>query len=231
MKRIFLPTQGPADWQRHLAEPDKHWRTGFSAKTLAHGWESTPAALPTEILSVLDACGDAALKSLELLFAVPEYQVPLDGGGRPSQSDLFALCRNHLGLVAMTVEGKVAEPFGPTLGEWLVDASPLKRTRLDGLRRRLGLRDPVPEAIRYQLLHRAASAMIEAERFHARTALMVVHSYSPERQWYDDYAAFVRMFEPRFGDVGFEPVSRLTSTDGITLFAAWARGDERYLLA
>ena len=37
------------------------------------------------------------------------------------------------------VEGKVRESFGPTLGEWLTDASRGKRTRLRALEKAIGL--------------------------------------------------------------------------------------------
>jgi hypothetical protein len=40
----------------------------------------------------------------------------------------------------------------------------------------------VPDAIRYQLLHRAASVVIEAERFNASYAVLPVHSFSPLNQ-------------------------------------------------
>jgi hypothetical protein len=37
------------------------------------------------------------------------------------------------------VEGEVSESFGPTLGEWLSEASPGKESRLKFLLRTLGL--------------------------------------------------------------------------------------------
>ena len=30
--KVYIPTTGPDDWQRFLADPAKQWRTGFSAK-------------------------------------------------------------------------------------------------------------------------------------------------------------------------------------------------------
>ena len=40
---------------------------------------------------------------------------------------------------------------------------------------------------KYQLLHRTASAIIEAERFNANHALMLVHSFSLANEWYGDF--------------------------------------------
>jgi hypothetical protein len=37
--KVYIPTTGPDDWQRFLADPAKQWGTGFSAKTLAYCWE------------------------------------------------------------------------------------------------------------------------------------------------------------------------------------------------
>jgi Domain of unknown function (DUF6946) len=59
------------------------------------------------------------------------------------------------------VEGKVAEPFGPLVSEWLVaDAqgpSPGKLERLAFLCERLSLNDDDCQSVRYQLLHRTVS--------------------------------------------------------------------------
>ena len=51
MGRCYLPSDGPDAWQVFLAEPDKQWRTGYSAKTLAHSWEAKDR-LPNEVASL-----------------------------------------------------------------------------------------------------------------------------------------------------------------------------------
>ena len=51
MPRILHFTTGPQDWQALLADPQKHWRTGFSARTLAHCWEAAQG-LPPEVQAV-----------------------------------------------------------------------------------------------------------------------------------------------------------------------------------
>ena len=43
--------------------------------------------------------------------------MPLPGGRRESQTDVFVLARRARGLVAIAVEGKVDEAFGPTVAE------------------------------------------------------------------------------------------------------------------
>jgi len=193
MKLILVPTEGVRDWQRRLADPEKHWRTGYSARALAHAWEDA-SGLPPEVAALLGPLG-----KVELLLAIPEYDVPLPGGERPSQNDVFALVRTKDGLIVVMVEGKVSESFGPTLEEWRKGASAGKTERLAHIKAKVGLANHPPPGIRYQLLHRAASAVIEAERFHARDAAMIVHSFSPEQASLGDYQAFVGLFGKQGG--------------------------------
>ena len=87
---ILLPSSGPDDWRRFLSEPDKHWRTGFSARSLAYCWEQADG-LPSEIANLFSASSDFEGQTPELLLAVPEHKVPLPGGTRESQNDVFAL--------------------------------------------------------------------------------------------------------------------------------------------
>jgi hypothetical protein len=48
--------------------------------------------------------------------------------------------------------------------------------------------------ISYQLLHRTAAALIEAERFNANTAVTLIHSFSGDRVGFKDYQAFISLF-------------------------------------
>ncbi len=228
MKHIYVPTTGPEDWKRLLAEPEKQWRAGFSAKTLAQCWEQADG-FPPEIEQLFRRSGVAAFERMDLILALPEYQVPLPGGARPSQNDLFVLAKGGDDqLVAITVEGKVAEPFGPTLEEWDASQSRGKQERIAFILKLLGVDGPVSPRIRYQLLHRTASAIIEARRFNARSAVMLVHSFSPECLWFEDFAAFVELYsiQPEPGRLYF-----LKELEGVGLYAGWAKGDRQFLEA
>ena len=88
--------------------------------------------------------------------------MPLPGGIRPSQSDVWVLARSGPELISIAVEGKVRKSFGPTLQDWMKDASVGKQERLEFIAHKLGLSLPLPPETRYQLLHRTASAVIEA---------------------------------------------------------------------
>jgi hypothetical protein len=128
--------------------------------------------------------------------------------------------------VSIAVEGKVAEPFGETVSEWLQDASEGKRDRLAFLCNQLGLEPLIPGDIRYQLLHRTASAVIEAGRFGANRAMMLVHSFSPTDQWFEDYERFVSLFRRTASP---NKVVEAGNRAGRELYFAWIRGEQRYL--
>ncbi len=223
MKRIVIPTQAPEDWRRLLAKP-YHWKTGYSAKTLALSWETAHPSVPPEVASALESAGDPVLHGLGLLLAIPEYEVDLPGGQRPSKTDVLALMRGPRGLVVVAVEGKVDEAFGPTVGEKHAGASVGAEKRMTWLLGRLGLAS-VPDTVRYQLLHRTVSALVVAEQFDAAAAVMLVHSFSPTGKSFDDFESFVELFGVRAG-VG--EVVRIREQAGIPLYVGWCTGDQRF---
>jgi hypothetical protein len=94
VSRILHFTAGPQDWQALLADPQKHWRTGFSARTLAHCWEAA-RGLPPEVQAVFASSNEPLLADFTPIIAVPEFRVPLPGGDRHSQNDLFLLGRSR----------------------------------------------------------------------------------------------------------------------------------------
>lgn len=220
MSQIYIPTSSAEQWAQFLAEPVKHWRQGYSARTLAYSWQEA-RGFPTEVASVLAAQFPAA----ELLLALPEHKVPLPGGSRSSQNDIWVLARSDGKLISIAVEGKVSEPFGPTVQEWQTEASPGKSERLAYLLSLLGL-SAVPDTTRYQLLHRTASAIIEAQRFNAAHAVMLVHSFSQSSEWFQDYAAFVSLMG---GNATENSVVSVGSRSGVQLHLAWVRGNAQYL--
>lgn len=190
MNQIYIPSTGSKDWQWLLASPGLHWKHGASAMALADAWESA-GPWPSKVVSALNTC--PGLEQLELLLALPEHGTPLPGGARASQTDLLVLARKPIGdLVAIAVEGKAEEPFGDkTIAEWRADGGAGRAERLSYLLNLLALPDDESVAgLRYQLLHRTAAAVIEAQRFGATDAVMLVHSFSPKRSWFDDYAQF-----------------------------------------
>ena len=223
MPQIYVPARSADDWSQLLADPVKHWRKGYSARTLAHSWQDA-GGFPNEVREAF--ASNEYLADIQLLLAIPEHQVPLAGGSRPSQNDIWALARAGNELVSIAVEGKVAEPFGPTLSDSLSEGSTGKATRLAFLRRELNLNEDLAGTIRYQLLHRTASAIIEAKRFGAPHAVMLVHSFSPTRDWLSDYEDFAKLLRVE------NAINRIVSAGnrgGVHLHVGWVCGNQEYL--
>jgi hypothetical protein len=225
LSHIFIPANTPEDWQRFLAVPERQWRDGSSAKRLAYSWH-TAANFPPEISQLLTTSDNPAFHHVERLFAFPEYKVALPGGGRASQCDLFVIGKaadNH--LIAITVEGKVNEPFGPRVTEWRSAASSGKQERLTFMAKRLGIDFAALNPVRYQLLHRTVVAVLEAERLSAPYAISLVHSFSQTDKGFTDFQAFVALFG-RLATAN--QLVELTTTSGIHLYTGWARGNPVY---
>ena len=217
MYRIYVPSNDAEDWKSLLAGPEKQWKDGFSAKQVAESWHAANG-FPPLIADVLANAADP-ISSLQPLLIIPEHQVALPGGAANSQNDVWILASHHFGLASITVEGKVAESFGENMAQWLTpDASDGKQNRLKFLVELLGLGANPPDQIRYQLLHRLGSAVIEAKRFHANVALCVVQSFSPTNEGLTDFQAFCALFaqHPQPGEV-----VKLRHRDGVTFYAAW----------
>jgi hypothetical protein len=194
MNRIYIPAIDAEAWKIFLADPEKQWKKGYSARTLANCWQEADG-FPDEVKAIFCESDFPQVYNLIPLFGFPEYKVPIPGGKRCSQTDLYVLAKDGRGdLVSIMIEGKVAEPFGPTIGDWLSPETKGKRERLSYIKDRLGIVDEIPNDIRYQLAHRTVSALIEADRVGAKTAIMLVHSFSQECLWFADFQAFVNLF-------------------------------------
>ena len=224
MSLILLPASKPEDWQPHLGDPQKHWKSGHSAKALAYCWQEAQG-FPEEVKSILIAAG-GPFSRLEPLLILPEHKVPLPGRPTASQSDIWILAKSVTQLFSISVEGKVSESFGEPVNRWILKDLNGKQERLKLLLTKLGIRSDFDKTIRYQLLHRTASAVIEAERFLASHAMVLIHSFSPKNKWFEDFKKFVSLF-------GATPqIDSIVSTklpNGLPLHFAWVHGNEDYL--
>ncbi len=81
MSKILIPASSPDDWKQFLAEPEKQWKSGYSARSLAYCWQEA-SGVPPEIIKVLGQI--ESLKNLKIIFAITERKVPLPGGLRAS---------------------------------------------------------------------------------------------------------------------------------------------------
>jgi hypothetical protein len=216
---FLIPTSDANDWRKLLADPDKHWKPGYSAFELAHRWSGADG-FPPEVAALLNQ--NDATRGAALLFGFPEHKVALVGGARASQTDLWVLARTQRGLLSIAIEGKVNESFGPTVGEWQPGGSRGRTERWTALCHLLEVNADCDVAIRYQLFHRTASALVEAKRFFAPAAAVIVHSFSPTHQSFDDFQRFVRLLGGNIERPG-ELVS-VRPREGIALYFGWATG-------
>lgn len=192
MTNPYITCPTPEVWQSLLANPKTHWRDGYSAKELAMSWLHADG-FPPKVESVLRR--SPHFHDIEMLLGVPEHRVSLPGRGFASQNDLWVLAQAGGRFVSIAVEGKVEEKFDETVGELSAGASANRLDRHAGLAKILGLDGAIPNEIRYQLVHRTASAIIEAQRFNAAHAIMLVHSFSETHAHFGDFERFVGLYD------------------------------------
>lgn len=224
MNRINVATRGIYNWRERLANPAKHWRRTCSAMEAAVSWElasRTPSGLPDPILQLMECqYGDPTL-----LLAVAEQQVSLPGGKSDSQNDVWALVKTSAGIVSLTVEAKAREPFGKhTLATWLIERES-ERSRNNRRERWAFLYSHLPVVsadvyarVPYQLLHRCASAVIEARRFGLKHAACIIQAFKTPDERFVQYAAFCNAM----GLTAARGQIRTTLVGDIELAIGWA---------
>ena len=148
------------NWEPLLSNP-MHWKPGHSAMACAQCWEDAvtkaPNGLPLEISWIVVREGRPIL-------AIPEHRGSSLGGTRPSQSDVFALLSMAEGTYTLTFEALNDRPFGDSVSDW-EHGTASSDAILDRMREVFGNAGRPPGHVPYQLCHRAASAIYEADRF------------------------------------------------------------------
>jgi hypothetical protein len=221
MGKYFIPSKGAQEWRGFLADPNTQWKKGYSAYELAHCWEES-TNLPSCVKRVFMQSNYTLFHNTQVLYGFPEYKVSLPGGSASSQNDLYILAKTNKELLIIMVEGKVSEQFGETVETWKgKELSDGKRKRLDYLLNLLNLDESNVLNIRYQLLHRTASAIIEANNVGAKNALMLVHSFSEKGKWFEDYQAFVELFNLKPKK---EEIVGSVYLNGVNVYFGWVTG-------
>ena len=190
MSRFFYAREirKPKDVIPYLSKRERDWKKGYSALELVHSWVNA-GDIPATVRSVLDTCPEYA--GAHLVEGLFERDVDLRTRGHRSQTDLLAYVKLSHGNAVIAVEGKVEESFGPYVALW--NDSPGKLRRLQTLCISLGLRVADVADIRYQLLHRTASAIYEAQRYRTKWALMLVQSFSRTDASFGDFQPFAQL--------------------------------------
>ncbi|MCY2993237.1 MAG: hypothetical protein NTY19_35945 [Planctomycetota bacterium] len=119
---------------------------------------------------------------------VVEHTCPVPGKGPQSATDIMVQSRSPSPVAAsIAVEGKVDEPFGGVIADWLKDgkspnSSANRKVRMAGMCGRLEVPEAAVAPIRYQLLHRTYAATVEAAAHGCAIAILLVHSFSPDER-------------------------------------------------
>ncbi|HEX3810986.1 MAG TPA: hypothetical protein VHW02_14930 [Rhizomicrobium sp.] len=213
----------PEDVIEHLGKGKLHWKAGYSAHALAATWHKA-GGTPPQVAKLLATNPHTAKATLVDAFF--ERSVDLGDGGRPSQTDILAVLRlpDHLAVAA--VEGKVDESFGPLIGDWLTrpeNGRQAREHRLKKLCDQLGVSEP-SAALRYQLFHRSVSALIEAKRYCAKDALLIVHSFSKKRTGFEDFISFLNAIGMA-NDGAMGQLYGPQHCQGISFYAGWVEDD------
>jgi hypothetical protein len=207
----------PEDVIPFLGKQELHWREGRSAKLLMDQWFAA-GGLPASIRAVLDTAGP--FSGATMLEGWPERETELPWGkGRPTQTDLLALLRLESGeLAVLGIEAKVDETLGPLVGDWLREGGDNRVARLNGLCALFGLDPTAVHAMRYQVLHRIAGSVLEAQRFGCRRAAVLVQSWCPRRTGLPEFQTFASA-------VGLSLDANATSgplhVEGVELWIGW----------
>ena len=209
------PLSNPEQARALLRDPDVQWKQGRSAMELARSWIAAGGQLPAPVRRVVEVA--AEWRAAELLAGFFEHPTYLDTWRGPSQTDLLLLMRLEDSLGAVAVEGKAGEPFGKLVQEW--NDSEGKAARLDWACALFGVPAMEVGALRWQLFHRTAAALLEARRFHARHALMLVHDFSGSDAGLADYRAFAELIGVRGAAAG--ALSDARDMNGISLRLGW----------
>jgi hypothetical protein len=206
MNLLHIATRGTGNWRERLGDSETQWKRHASAMETAVSWEfaakkldaSNVSGLPEPIYKLFLRC---ELGIPELLLAVAEHKVLLNSKGGNSQCDVWALVKIKAVTVSLAVEAKANEPFGSgnePLNKWLISGKSSgskqnRQERWDYISKNLP--NTVPNAydgVAYQILQRAAAAVIEARRFGLKHAVFIVQSFNCPETSFQAYTDFCK---------------------------------------
>jgi hypothetical protein len=178
------------DWGKHAKPASKtHWKKGRSAMELARAWTSEhgPKALRILLDQVTGTAGFEAKRG------VAEARTRFDGFGGPRNHDLLLIGEAAGGKTVVSIEGKVDETFGQTLGGYRSAARRriARKQPTDALERLQGLTQAIAGwdagaaprrlELRYQLFSAVAGAVAAAAEEEADQAVLCIHELNTKR--------------------------------------------------
>ena len=173
MGTFHIPIERPEEILPRLGKQELHWKKGRSAWELSTAWMQSND-FPPAVQAILHQAPE--WQGAKLLEGIFERETKLPGKGRPSQTDLLAIVALKNGNAILGVEGKVDEPFGPLVEEWLkTDKDGNRADRIAGLCATLDVDVTTVGGLFYQLFHRTCASIYEAKRFRYNRAIMLVY--------------------------------------------------------
>lgn len=181
-------------WAKHAAPKSRiQWKAGRSAVECARAWLSRDVQeeWPAEIAAVVRS--NAAFGEISTWSAEPECRVAIDQYSGPANIDVLVSAHDAFGPLAMAIEAKADESFGPSLGQAFASAlerrisSPGSKglARLEELAAAIlpPATDAAPPAValRYQLLTATAAALAHAREIGATRAIVMIHEFQSPR--------------------------------------------------
>jgi hypothetical protein len=211
------PLSGPEDAIRLLASPAAPGKHKDAAYQTAHSWfdaQDLPAAVRATLESDPTYAGARLLK---VFFEKPS-EANASGAGH---TNVLAVVEVRSGLAIVGVVGKLNEPFGDYVSEWN-DGSPGRATRLAASIKQLGMPADVATGLRYQLIHRTVSILLEAQTIGARKAVLLIQSFGSDHSptGFADLQMFGAVLGAPITDTGI--LSPAVELDGIELRLGWS---------
>ncbi|AFM14217.1 DUF6946 family protein [Turneriella parva] len=195
------------DWIEVVSR--RHYKPGHSAYECAHRWQNIGARFPVEIEAILRESKNRLLGALEIKQIYAEYPVWLDTHTTPSKNDLMIFAEGPGNRkVVLAVEAKCDETFAQPVDTWIRTADkpgprhqrklfkkasgPVERKvrRLDFLNTILSTSISPDSTLRYQLLHRTASAILTARQTYAEAAVVLIQAFTDSERNFQDFQAF-----------------------------------------
>jgi len=203
------------DWKHQLSQPKTPPRSHVPAQ-LTERWRSG-SGFPVEIASLLSTT--EATRRAAVLVVVPNHRVPLAGGAHASDLDLWVLARTARGLLSVAIDCIGEEAFDVEARNRPATTTSERLWR--GLRHLLEIDESANVPVSCQLVHRTTAALVEAKRFFARSAAVIVHSFSQGIEGFSDFQRFVHLM----GGARVEPgrLVEVRPREGIELVFGWAQ--------
>ena len=224
MNRLCIETRGIGSWRERLASPDRQWERSYSAFETAVSWELASrreSGIPEPIEKLFRASGYG---DPVLVLAVAEHKVDLPPNRKAaSQSDVWAVVNTSLGMLSLTVEAKAKEAFGDAILQKWREGNGSEASKRNRIERWNYVCSHLPKAdsfdqVRYQMLHRCASAVIEAKRLGCQHAAFIVQAFQTPDESFHDFKVFCEALRI--------PAARgsmaTTTVNGIRLGIGWA---------